>query len=185
MRANYQFKLWLHADKQCIQSFAGSPESSGGWLSLGIILAIAWSTLPAPPKVCLELVACGCLTKCKSSACKCTPACGCMPKIFVTRHHELSSIIMDQIVLVTFISQYYSNNLVHRLRPVNTSLFWKLCLERHNRMILLVFTSKYLIFSYHMTILLNKKYFDHVFIVIIKFLDHENIILHTEIIRKG
>ena len=123
MRANYQFKVWLHADKQCIQSFAGSPESSGGWLSLGIRLAIAWSTLPAAPKVCLELVACGCLTKCKFSACKCTPACGCMLKIFVTRHHELSSIIMDQIVLVTFISQYYSNNLVHRLRPVNTSLF--------------------------------------------------------------
>ena len=27
MRANYQYKVWLHADKQCIQSFAGS---SGG-----------------------------------------------------------------------------------------------------------------------------------------------------------
>ena len=122
LRANYQSKLWLHADKQCIKLFAGSPESSGGWLSMGIRLAVAWSTLPAVPKVCLELVACGCLTKCKSSACKCsnthqicTLACGCMPKIVVIRHHELSSIIIDQIVLVTFISQYYSNNLVHRL----------------------------------------------------------------------
>ena len=70
MRVNYQSKVWLHADKQCIQS-------------MGINMAIAWSTLPAVPKVCLELVACGCLTKCKSSACKrskthlnCTPACG-------------------------------------------------------------------------------------------------------------
>ena len=35
-----------------------------------------------------------------------------MPKIVVTRHHESSSVIMDQIVLVTLISQYYSNNLV-------------------------------------------------------------------------
>ena len=72
---------WLHADKQCIQSFA---ESSGGWLSTGIGLAVAWSTLPTVPKVCLELIVCGCLTKYKSSACKCsnthqicTPACGC------------------------------------------------------------------------------------------------------------
>ena len=24
MRANYQAKVWLHADKQCIQPFAGS-----------------------------------------------------------------------------------------------------------------------------------------------------------------
>ena len=82
--------LQLHAmcanyhDKQCIQSFAGSPESSDGWLSMGIRLAAAWSTLPAVPKVCLELVSCGCLSKCKSSACKCskthqicTPACDC------------------------------------------------------------------------------------------------------------
>ena len=129
MCVNYQSNVWLHADKQCIQSFAGSPESSGGWLSMGIRLAVAWSALPAVLKVCLELVACGCLTKCKSSACKCskthqicTPACA-MPKIVVTRHHELSSIIMEQIVLVTFISQYYSNNLVHQLLPVNTSLF--------------------------------------------------------------
>ena len=117
MRANYQSKVWLHAGKQCIQSFAGSPESSGGWLSMGIGLAVACSTLPAVPKVCLEPVACGCLTKCKSSACKCSksahqPAAA-MPKIVVTRHHELSS--MDQIVLLTFISQFYSNNLVHQL----------------------------------------------------------------------
>ena len=117
MRANYQSKVWLHAGKQCIQSFAGSPESSGGWLSMGIGLAVAYSTLPAVPMVCLEPVACGCLTKCKSSACKCSksahlPAAA-MPKIVVTRHHELSSI--DQIVLLTFISQFYSNNLVHQL----------------------------------------------------------------------
>ena len=38
-----------------------------------------------------------------------------MPKIVVTRHHEFSSIIMDQVVLVTFISQYYFNNLVYQL----------------------------------------------------------------------
>ena len=74
MCANYQSKVWLHADKQCIQSFAGSPESSGGWLSMSIGLAVAWSSLPAVPKVCLELVACVCLTKCKSSACKCCNA---------------------------------------------------------------------------------------------------------------
>ena len=43
-----------------------------------------------------------------------------MPKIVVTLHHELSSIIMDQIVLVTFISQYYSNNLVHQVTPSYT-----------------------------------------------------------------
>ena len=35
-----------------------------------------------------------------------------MPKIVVARHHELSSIIMNQIVLATFASQYYSNHLV-------------------------------------------------------------------------
>ena len=55
MRADYQFKVWLHADKQCIQLFAG------GWLSMGIGLAVAWSALPAVLKVCIELVACGCL----------------------------------------------------------------------------------------------------------------------------
>ena len=43
MRAKYQSKVWLHADKQCIQSFAGSPESSGGWLSMGIGLAVAFN----------------------------------------------------------------------------------------------------------------------------------------------
>ena len=79
------------------------------------------------------------LTKCKSSACKCSKTrtanlpVAAMPKIVVTRHHEFSSIIMDQIVLVTFISEYHSNNLVHQLRSGNTSLFWKLCLERHSK----------------------------------------------------
>ena len=119
--------LQLHAmcanyhDKQCIQSFARSPESSGGWLSIGIRLAAAWSTLPAVPKVCLELVACGCLLKSlrHASAAKLIKAAhlpaAAMPKIVVTRHHELSSIMMDQIVLVTFISQCYSNNLVHQV----------------------------------------------------------------------
>ena len=63
--------------------FVDSPESSGGWLSMGIGLAVVWSTIRAVPNVFLELVACVCLTKCKSSACKnsktqiCTPACGC------------------------------------------------------------------------------------------------------------
>ena len=61
MRENYQSKVWLHSDKQCIQSFSGSPESSGGWLSMDIGLEVTWSTLPAVPKVCLELVACGCV----------------------------------------------------------------------------------------------------------------------------
>ena len=82
MRANYQSKVWLYADKQCIQS-------SGGWLSMGIGLAAAGSTLPAVPTLCLELVACGCHSKCKSSACKsskthqiCTPACGCNAEHF-------------------------------------------------------------------------------------------------------
>ena len=108
-------------------------ESSGGWLSMGIgLAAVAWSTLPTVPKVCLELVACGCqiisLRHASAATLKSAhlPAAA-MPKIVVTRHHEFSSIIMDQVVLVTFISQ----NLVYQLWPVNTSLFWKLCIERH------------------------------------------------------
>ena len=48
------------------------------------VLSICWTRIPAVPVACLELITCGCKTKCKTAACKCVksnqkciPACGC------------------------------------------------------------------------------------------------------------
>ena len=84
MYASYQSKVWLHADKQCIQSFAGSPELSGGWLSMGIGLAVAWSTLLASQNVSLRHGSAANLIKSAH-----LPAAA-MPKIVASRHRLLS-----------------------------------------------------------------------------------------------
>ena len=39
MRVNYQSKVWLHADKQCIQSFPGSTKS---WMVDGYLWTSDW-----------------------------------------------------------------------------------------------------------------------------------------------
>ena len=82
-RANYQAKVWLGACQHDIFVKVGLPEVSQGWHVTDQRLELVWSTLLALPSTCLELVACGCKTKCKSATCKCIksqqvciPACG-------------------------------------------------------------------------------------------------------------
>ena len=75
-RANYQAKLWLGACQHAIVVKVGLPEMSQGWHVTDLRLEAVWSTLLAVPSTCLELVACGCKTKCKSATCKCSSARG-------------------------------------------------------------------------------------------------------------
>ena len=80
-RANYQAKIWLRADKPDME--IGTP-SCEGWIVENDILEPVWSRLPPVPMACLELVSCGCRTKCRTAACRCAKsgqicihACGC------------------------------------------------------------------------------------------------------------
>ena len=82
IRANYQAKVWLQATTSIMDM--GSPFDTNGWIEGENGLSINWSRIPAVPKACIELVVCGCKTKCKLASCKCnrsgqvcTPACGC------------------------------------------------------------------------------------------------------------
>ena len=81
-RANYQAKIWLQAGIQHID--IEEPASCGGWVQGATGLEVVWKTLPPVPRACIELITCGCKSKCKTAACKCastdqvcTPACGC------------------------------------------------------------------------------------------------------------
>ena len=81
-RANYQAKIWLHANLP--QMNIESPYACEGWKNSPSGITISWSTLPSVPSACIELVACGCKTKCKTASCKCSktgqvciPACSC------------------------------------------------------------------------------------------------------------
>ena len=84
-RPNYQAKLRRGAcQHDIVVKVPEMPEMSQGWQVTDQRLELVWSTLPAVPSTCLELVACGCKTKCKSATCKCSksqqvciPACGC------------------------------------------------------------------------------------------------------------
>lgn len=81
-RSNYQAKIWLQADKSTLA--VGSPCESQGWRATDDGLCVVWTHLPPIPQACVELVACGCKTKCRTMACSClkkeqvcTPACTC------------------------------------------------------------------------------------------------------------
>jgi len=83
-RANYQAKVWFAAGQCNNRKAVGLPSSSGGWRESEGGLAVVWITLPAVPVACLELMTCGCKTKCRTAACKChksrqmcIPACRC------------------------------------------------------------------------------------------------------------
>ena len=81
-RANHQAKIWMQADKEVMD--ISSPLETGAWEKTGSTLSPVWTRIPAIPDACLELVTCGCKTKCKTARCscfksglKCTVACGC------------------------------------------------------------------------------------------------------------
>lgn len=81
-RANYQAKIWLQADQEIIN--VTTPADTSGWKMEMDALAVVWETLPPVPDACLELVTCGCKSKCSTARCtcfrnnfKCTPACAC------------------------------------------------------------------------------------------------------------
>ena len=81
-RANHQAKIWLQADKEHID--VASPTETRAWKKESEGIQAVWSRLPPIPDVCLELVTCGCKSKCKTAGCscfrknlKCTSACGC------------------------------------------------------------------------------------------------------------
>ena len=61
-RSNYQAKIWLQADKSTLE--VGSPCESQGWRATDDGLCVVWTHLPPIPQACVELVACGCKTKC-------------------------------------------------------------------------------------------------------------------------
>jgi len=81
-RANYQAKIWLQADQEHID--VSSPTDTSAWRKESGCLKAVWTRLPPIPKACLELVACGCKSKCRTARCtcfrenfRCTFACGC------------------------------------------------------------------------------------------------------------
>jgi hypothetical protein len=82
IRANYQAKIWLQANKELID--VPSPVSTTAWKKDATSLTAVWTRLPAIPDACVELVTCGCKSKCKTARCscfkknmQCTAACGC------------------------------------------------------------------------------------------------------------
>lgn len=82
VRANYQAKIWMQADKESIEVI--SPTNTEAWKMESGHLEAVWTRLPAIPDACLELVTCGCQSKCRTARCtcfrknlKCTVACGC------------------------------------------------------------------------------------------------------------
>ncbi len=81
-RANYQAKIWLQADQEHID--VSSPVNTSAWEKESGSLKAVWTRLPPIPEARLELVACGCQTKCRTPRCicckkdlTCTTACGC------------------------------------------------------------------------------------------------------------
>ena len=81
-RANHQAKVWLQSDK--VDVVTENPEETGGWNVVDGHLEVVWLRKPSVPSSCMELVTCGCKTKCRTHACVCNkkrqvciPACGC------------------------------------------------------------------------------------------------------------
>ena len=81
-RANYQAKVWLQAKKADVD--VPDAEETGGWQATDGRLEGVWLRKPSVPSSCLELITCGCKSKCRTQACRCykigqacIPACGC------------------------------------------------------------------------------------------------------------
>ena len=81
-RANYQAKVWLQANKADV--VVADPEETGGWQATDGRLDVVWMRTPCVPSSSLELVTCGCKSKCRTKICRChsigqpcIPACGC------------------------------------------------------------------------------------------------------------
>lgn len=81
-RANHQEKIWLQTDQEYID--VQSPIETSAWKKDSGCLKVVWTRLPPIPDACLELVTCGCKSKCRTVQCtcfrknlKCTYACGC------------------------------------------------------------------------------------------------------------
>ena len=81
-RANYQARIWLQADQE--QIIVPPPTDTFAWTKETSMLSPVWTRLPPIPEACLQLVTCGCKSKCKTVQCtcykkglRCTPACGC------------------------------------------------------------------------------------------------------------
>jgi hypothetical protein len=79
-RANEQAKIWLQADRECINI----ADDCLGWTKQDGIMKPVWTRLPAVPAACLELMTCGCKSKCRTARCRCfkislqcTSACEC------------------------------------------------------------------------------------------------------------
>jgi hypothetical protein len=68
-RSNHQAKIWIQANK--CDPDVGNPQDTQGWTLVDGVLSICWTRIPAVPVACLELITCGCKTKCKTAACKC------------------------------------------------------------------------------------------------------------------
>jgi hypothetical protein len=81
-RANHQAKIWLQADQEHIH--VSSPIDTLGWKTEFGCLRAVWTRLPPVPDGCLQLVTCGCKSKCRTARCtcylknlQCISACGC------------------------------------------------------------------------------------------------------------
>ena len=81
-RANYQAKIWLQANQTDV--VVPDPEETGGWQAIDRRLEVVWLRKLPIPSSCLELVTCGCKSKCHTQACHChkmgqpcIPACSC------------------------------------------------------------------------------------------------------------
>ena len=69
-RANLQAKVCLQSN-EAMQT-VGSPAETGGWrMADDGSLEVVWTRLPVLPEACIELVTCGCKSKCKTAQCKC------------------------------------------------------------------------------------------------------------------
>ena len=81
-RANYQARIWLQADQE--QIIVPPPTDTFAWTKETSMSSPVWTKLPPIPEACLQLVTCGCKSKCKTVRCtcykkglRCTLACGC------------------------------------------------------------------------------------------------------------
>ena len=67
--ANYQANIWLQADKVAMN--VNPPTREMEWQGTAEGLQILWNRLESVPSKSVELVTCGCESKCKTEACKC------------------------------------------------------------------------------------------------------------------
>ena len=67
-RSNYQPKIWLQSSEAHME--IDSLSVCGGWKVYATGLHIIWN-MQYLPQDCIELVACGCKTKCRMASCKC------------------------------------------------------------------------------------------------------------------